>query len=187
MMTLLYLCWGETLNFNTGAQICDFEDEEVNSEAALLASLGVYDGTSGATASDPEFPGRIERCFAKCALPEELLAGALISLRCACLCPLAHRQASNLSTAGPPSLSPSLHSLLSVKKNQTRPARSARRPRANRRSLHLSARLLPCRHKQQHSLQPMNATSLYSFATLQLYSPHLICFSHLYLTSSPTA
>lgn len=60
----------------SGAQICDFDDDDTSSEAALLASLGVFDASAGGSAADPEFPGRIECCSSKCALPEELLAGA---------------------------------------------------------------------------------------------------------------
>jgi hypothetical protein len=67
------------LTIHPGAQICDFEDDDVNAEATMLASLGVYDGASGGSAADPEFPGRIECCSSKCALPEDLLAGAQFS------------------------------------------------------------------------------------------------------------
>jgi hypothetical protein len=62
-------------NRNAGAQICDFEDDDVNAEASMLASLGVFDGAAGGSVSDPEFAGRIECCSSKCALPEEVLAG----------------------------------------------------------------------------------------------------------------
>jgi hypothetical protein len=49
----------------------------------MLAGLGVYDGAAGGSAADPEFPGRIECCSSKCALPEELIAGALVCSVCA--------------------------------------------------------------------------------------------------------
>jgi serine/threonine protein kinase len=68
----------ERKSFHSGAQICDFDDDDLNAEAAMLAGFGVSDGTPGGSAADPEFPGRIECCSSKCALPEELLAGALL-------------------------------------------------------------------------------------------------------------
>ena len=61
-----------------GAQICDLDDDDTSSEAAMLASLGVYDAAAGGSSADPEFPGRIECCSSKCALPEELLVGVSI-------------------------------------------------------------------------------------------------------------
>lgn len=60
---------------NAGAQICDMDDDDLSSDASMLASLGVFDAAAGGSAADPEFPGRVECCNSKCALPEELLAG----------------------------------------------------------------------------------------------------------------
>jgi hypothetical protein len=51
------------------------DDDDLSSDASMLASLGVFDAAAGGSAADPEFPGRVECCNSKCALPEELLAG----------------------------------------------------------------------------------------------------------------
>ena len=65
---------------NAGAHLCDLDDDDVNAEAAMLASLGLYEGPASG-AADPEDPARIECCSTKCGLPEELLASALLRSR----------------------------------------------------------------------------------------------------------